>query len=198
MVVPPIGPVLETERLLLRLPEERDFDAWAAFMADPEASRFVGGVQSRAAAWRGFAAVVGCWTLRGCGFFSVIDKASGRWAGRVGPWHPEGWPGTEVAWGIAPEFQRRGYGAEAAASAMDFAFDSLGWSEIVHCIEPQNVASIALASKLGSRLLRREIDLQPFDIDVDVYGQSREEWAKNRTLVRGTQVDAGARPSEVD
>jgi RimJ/RimL family protein N-acetyltransferase len=174
------GPVLETERLLLRLPEERDFDAWAAFVAHPEASRFLGGVKSRAEAWRGMAAIVGCWTLRGCGFFSVIDKESGRWAGRVGPWYPEGWPGREVAWGIAPEFQRRGYGFEAASAAMDFAFDSLGWIEVVHCIDPGNGASVALALKLGSRRLRHAVALPRPGNTVDLYGQSREEWIGRR------------------
>ncbi len=68
MTSTPASPILETKRLLLRLPQEQDIDAWAAFMADPEASRFVGGVQSRATAWRGMASVVGCWVLRGCGF----------------------------------------------------------------------------------------------------------------------------------
>ena len=174
------GPVLETRRLLLRLPEEADFEPWAAFMADPTASRFVGGVQSRAAAWRGMAAVRGAWALRGCSFFSVIDKASGRWAGRVGPWYPEGWPGPELAWSIAPKFQRRGYAVEAAVASLDWAFEALGWSEIVHCIDPDNLPSIALARRLGSNLLREDVNLPPFDFKVDLYGQSQAEWEGNR------------------
>ena len=36
-------PVLETERLILRPPIEADLDAWAAFAADAEAARFLGG-----------------------------------------------------------------------------------------------------------------------------------------------------------
>jgi RimJ/RimL family protein N-acetyltransferase len=174
------APVLETERLLLRLPQEGDFEPWAAFMADPEATRFLGGPQSRAAAWRGMATIAGCWMLRGCGMFSVIDKESGRWAGRVGPWHPEGWPGPELAWSIAPEFQRRGYAVEAGTAALQFAFDSLGWTDIVHCIAPENVASIGVARKLGSELLRREVDLPPFDRRADIYGQSRAQWSTRR------------------
>lgn len=174
------SPVIETECLVLRLPREEDFDAWAAFMADPDAARYVGGPMSRVTAWRGMASIVGCWVLRGHGFFSVIDKATGRWAGRVGPWHPEGWPGREIAWSIAPEFQRRGYGREAAVASIDFAFDTLGWSEIIHCIDPDNVPSIRLAESLGSRRLRGGVDLPPFDMVVDVYGQSRAEWRARR------------------
>lgn len=174
------APVLETERLVLRLPEERDFDDWAAFMADPDAARYVGGVMSRATAWRGMASIVGCWVLRGHGFFSVVDKATGRWAGRVGPWQPESWPGTEIAWSIAPAFQRRGYAREAAVASIDFAFDQLGWTDVIHCIDPENVPSIRLAERLGSRRLRGAVELPPFDMVVDVYGQSQSEWKTNR------------------
>lgn len=177
------APTLETDRLILRLPEAADFEAWAAFMADPETTRFLGGVQSRAAAWRGMASILGAWTLRGYSFFSVIDKESGLWAGRVGPWYPEGWPSAEIAWSIAPEFQRRGYAVEAAVAAMDFAFDSLGWTEAVHCIDRENVASAGVARKLGSRLLRQNVELPPFEARVDVWGQARAEWAKNRATL---------------
>src|SRR5690606_16389669 len=89
------GPTLETERLILRPPALEDFDAYAAFMADEQATRFLGGVQSRSVAWRGFATLGGSWALLGYGMFSVIEKSSGRWVGRLGPWMPEGWPGTE-------------------------------------------------------------------------------------------------------
>ena len=34
--------------------------------------------------------------------FSVFEKDSGRWIGRLGPWEPHGWPGKEVGWGIVP------------------------------------------------------------------------------------------------
>ena len=37
------GPILFTERLVLRPPQPEDFDGWATFQADPEATRFVGG-----------------------------------------------------------------------------------------------------------------------------------------------------------
>lgn len=177
-------PVLETERLILRVPEEADLDAWAAFMADPDATRFLGGVQGRAGAWRGLATMVGSWALRGSGFLSVIEKASGQWVGRVGPWHPEEWPGTEVGWGIASAHQRRGYAVEAAAASIDWAFAHLGWTEVIHCIDADNVASRKVAEKLGSRLLRHWPSLQPFDQPVDIWGQSRDEWAVNRQALR--------------
>ena len=89
-----------TPRLLLRPLEMQDFEAWAMFMADPEATRFLGGAQPRALAWRGFMTVAGAWHMQGFSMFSVVERATQRWVGRLGPWMPEGWPGTEVGWGI--------------------------------------------------------------------------------------------------
>ena len=91
-----LGPTLETDRLLLRPPIAEDLDGWEAFGADPETMRFMGGVQPRAAVWRAHAMMAGSWALHGFGMFAVIEKETGRWVGRLGPWRPEGWPGTEV------------------------------------------------------------------------------------------------------
>src|SRR6516165_683595 len=66
------GPVLETERLILRPPSLDDLDAWAAFAADPEAQQFLGGAQSRHGAWSQILGVAGSWALQGFGMFSVI------------------------------------------------------------------------------------------------------------------------------
>ena len=53
------APILETERLILRAPTGEDFDAWAAFSADEEVMRYLGGAQSRPVAWRGMCAMAG-------------------------------------------------------------------------------------------------------------------------------------------
>ena len=141
-----LGPTLETDRLLLRPPIEADLDGWAELMADEESSRFIGGPQLRPAAWRGLASMAGSWALKGYGMFSVVEKASGRWIGRLGPWMPEGWPGTEVGWGLVPEAQGKGYAIEGSTAAIDWAFDTLGWTEVIHCIDPANAPSQAVAA----------------------------------------------------
>jgi len=100
-----------------------------------------------------------------------------RWVGRLGPWQPEDWPGTEVDWDLAREAWGKGYATEGAAVAMDYAFDVLGWTEVVHTIEPANVASQAVARRLGSTILRQARMPAPFqDSVLDVWGQSREQW----------------------
>ena len=175
------APVLQTERLTLRRPEACDFDAWAAFCADPDTMRFLGGAQNRATAWRTMCTMAGAWDVRGFSMFSVIERASGRWIGRIGPWQPEGWPGTEVGWGLAAEFAGKGYALEAARAAMDYAFDTLGWDAAIHTIHPDNAASIALAERLGSTNGGRVTLPAPLQhLVVDAWGQSAEEWRARR------------------
>lgn len=167
-------PQLQTSRLILRPPIEDDLEGWAGLDADPRAIQFLGGLRSRDQAWMDMAAAAGMWRLRGCGLFSVIEIDTGRWIGRVGPWLPEDAIGTEVGWAISPASWGKGYATEAARAAVAWAFDHLGWAEVIHCIDAPNTASIAVAERLGSSWLRT--DQEASGKEVEVYGQSRGAW----------------------
>ncbi len=172
-----LGPTIETARLFLRPPIQDDLEAWVAFSADEVAAKYIGGVQPRGGAWRGMATMAGSWALLGFGMFSVIEKESGRWIGRLGPWRPEGWPGTEVGWGIAREAQGKGYATEGAAPAIDWAIDQLGWTDIIHCIDPDNTPSQLVAQRLGSMNRGPGKLPAPFEnAPVDLWGQTAAQW----------------------
>ncbi len=171
---------IETPRLLLRPPRLEDFEAWARFMDDETGTRFIGGRQARPVAWRAFMTMCGCWHMTGIAMFSVIEKSTGQWIGRLGPWNPEGWPAPEIGWGISREHWGKGYASEGAAAAMDYACEVLGWEHMIHCIDENNVASQGVARKLGSRLQRRVSLPVPLEnTPVDAWGQSREEWRRS-------------------
>ena len=172
---------VETERLILRPFKAEDFDAWAHFVADAEAMRHLGGEQARPTAWRSFLTMAGAWEIQGFSMFSVIEKSSGGWIGRVGPWMPEGWPGTEVGWGIVRDAWGKGFAVEAATAAIDWAFAHLDWQEVIHIIAPDNRASQRVAEKIGSRPLRDCRMPPPYhEKEVVAWGQSREEWQARR------------------
>ncbi len=179
---------IETDRLLLRPPIEADLDGWASCMADERVARFIGGVQCRSQAWRSLATVAGSWALRGYGLFSVIERASGRWIGRLGPWQPEGWPGTEIGWILIQAAWGRGYATEGAAAAIDWAVDRLGWSDIIHCIDAENIASAAVAARLGSSERGAGRYPPPFDRNqTRIWGQSAAQWRQRRAEMAARQ-----------
>ena len=172
---------LETERLLLRPPQRPDFDGFSDMMGDEEAARHIGGYMTRSAAWRKFLQMPGAWAVQGFGMFSVLDRATGEWLGQAGPWQPEGWPGTEVGWSFKRAAWGKGYALEASTAAIDWAFDQLGWTDVIHSIAPANAASQALARRLGSENRGPGRLPDPFsDVAVDIWGQSREQWRARR------------------
>jgi RimJ/RimL family protein N-acetyltransferase len=175
------APRIETPRLLLRLPRLEDFEGYAELHADEEAARHIGGAMQRTVAWRKFLQQPGAWMVQGYAMFSVCDKLTGEWLGQCGPWQPEGWPGTEVGWAFRRSTWGKGYAREAAIVTIDWAFDNLGWTDVIHSINAENQPSQALAQRLGSRLLRQANLPAPYEtIVVDIWGQSRDEWRARR------------------
>jgi RimJ/RimL family protein N-acetyltransferase len=142
-------PTLETERLLLRGWRETDLDAYAAMMADAQVMRFLGGPMARADAWRGMASLIGHWLLRGHGVWAVERKSDGALVGRIGVQRPEGWPATEVAWILGRPYWGQGYATEAARASLDWGFANLAVPKLVSLIDSENLASRAVAKRLG-------------------------------------------------
>jgi len=174
-------PHLETDRLILREWRSEDFEPFAAMMADPETCRYLPGGEpmSRIDSWRYLAASIGAWTLRGYGTWAVTRRSDQVLLGRVGLLRPDGWPGLEVGWTIARPYWGRGFATEAAGISLRYAFLTQPIDEVVSTIHPQNVASQAVARKIGEskgRFLEIEVggDVYP----CDVWAITRSEWEK--------------------
>ena len=96
-------PTLETERLILRAPAEKDFEAEAAFY-ESDASRFVGGPMRPDQTWRALSCVIGHWALRGYGFWSVETRAEAALAGWCGIVYPDRYEEPELGWVLTTPF----------------------------------------------------------------------------------------------
>ena len=140
----------ETERLVLRQRRERDFEPYAAYYADEELARYVGGKSSRADAWRRMAALIGHWALRGFGYWAVEEKATKNFVGCVGLWRPEGWPELELGYWLTPDMQGKGYATEAALESRVFAYGEVGAQTLVSYVHPDNEPSKRVAERLGA------------------------------------------------
>jgi RimJ/RimL family protein N-acetyltransferase len=173
----PSDPVIETKRLILRRWRDADVEPNTAMLADPGTARFITSdgqpVTDAFVGWRNAAAMAGHWALHGFGMFVVEEKQTGRFVGRVGPWFPAGWPGFEVGWGIASGFRGRGYAVEAARASIDWAFACFEIDRIVHTIRPENVASQAVARRLGAAI---EGEVELFGHVTDLWVTRREVW----------------------
>ncbi len=163
---------LETERLLLRMWRESDFEAYARFCSDPEVMQFLGEGRplSRLEAWRHMATIVGHWHLRGYGIWAVEERETGKLVGRIGFFNPEGWPGFELGWVLDREHWGKGFASEGARRALDYAFTEMNRDHVISLIHPDNIGSIRVAERLGEKL---EGKTELFGHDVLIYGIDR-------------------------
>jgi RimJ/RimL family protein N-acetyltransferase len=157
-----LSPVqLETERLVLRPPVERDVASLDAIYGDPEVTRYIKprshdeNVEWIRRAQRRF-------DVDGFGQLVVVRKSDERLIGRAGllVWDARTWEQAlmrdagahaelEVGWAFARDCWGRGYATEAGAASRDYAFRELGRSRVVALIDAENVSSIAVAERLG-------------------------------------------------
>jgi len=166
---------LETERLLLRIPEERDVDGYVE-VYDAEVMRFLGSATvTREGVAAGVERMRRHWERHDIGLFSVVRKEDERLLGRVGflLWHPVRWVNAmreeldgdlelEIGWTLGSEHWSRGYATEAALACRDWALRELGWKRIISLIARDNAASIRVAEKIGETYER---DVERPDID---------------------------------
>ena len=143
-------PVIETERLILRGPEMRDFEPHAEFYTTARSSA-LGGPCPRHDAWTKFVAAAGQWLLRGYGYWTLEEKATGRVLGRVGVNHPEYGLEPELAWTLFTGAEGQGFANEAALAARDHAGRVMGLGPLMSTIRADNARSLVLAARLGAR-----------------------------------------------
>ena len=140
----------------------RDFEAYAANLADPAAMKFTLGVLDRRAAWRSFAGQTGSWLLNGGGWWAVEQQESGVAVGTVGAFFRETDATlVELGWSFYPAYWGQGFATEAAAAALQYALDTHGARPVVAHISSGNLASIGVSRHLGMK----------YEGDVDLYGE---------------------------
>ena len=174
--------VLSSDRLILKPPQPADIAPWSELYSDTELTKFVGGAVSVPVARQRVLAAAGAWSLLGYGPFSAFERRTGDWIGCIGPAFLDDWPGHELGWRLRRGARGNGYATEGASLALDWAFASLGWSDVIHSIHPDNLASISVARRLGATDLG-ELTYPPGHSASHLlaWGQTASEWQARRT-----------------
>jgi len=148
--------VIETERLLLRRFADADRDIVARWNADPDFTRHLAGVQTRAQSDEAFDRWQRHWAEHGFGLLAVVWGETGALIGRAGPQYHRLWPhDPEVGWALDPAWWGRGLATEAGAASVAWAFGELDYARIVSITTEANLASRNVMAKLDFRLSKR-------------------------------------------
>lgn len=147
------GPVLKTDRLLLRPWRDSDIEPLHGLNTDPEAMRYFPWTYGRERSEASLRRYRAHFAEHGFGPWVIELPGEAPFIGIIGLSHVDFeahfTPAVEAGWRIAPEYQGRGYATEAARAAVKFAFEELGLDEIVAFCTPDNLASRRVMEKLG-------------------------------------------------
>lgn len=150
-----------TERLQLRRFQAGDAEAFAAINADPLVVRYLGGKLDRAASDKLLARIMAHWDEHGFGPWAAELRDDGRMIGFVGlsipRFLPAVLPAVEAGWRLASDVWGRGLATEGGRAGIAWGFGGLGLDRIISIIDPENIASVRVAEKLGMRPGRDEV-----------------------------------------
>ncbi len=142
----------ETERLLLKPTNEEDADLIYKLLNTPKWHKYIGDrdVTSLEAAKNYIKTKMTPQLEKlGYGNYSVIRKEDNQKMGTCGLYNREGVKGVDIGFAFLPEFERKGYGFEAAKKIKEVAFSEFGINRIQAYTSQNNVASQKLLEKIG-------------------------------------------------
>ena len=148
--------MIRTERLLLRLPEDRDRPALARMFADPEVMADLGAVKD-AAATDAALAKHDADRWEGLGFWVVERAEDAAMLGFCGlkrgdPHNPIAGE-VEAGWIIDRPYWRQGYAFEAMQAAIAYGWSDTAAARIVAITAAVNIKSQQLMARLGMQRL---------------------------------------------
>lgn len=145
------GIIAMTERLTLRRLHEDDLSDLARILGDPETMYVYEGAFSDAENRDWLDRMLRRYRDDGISLYAVILNATGEFIGQCGLTMQDihGARVVEVGYLFRREFWHCGYATEAACACRNYAFSTLGVSEVYSIIRDTNLASQGVARRMG-------------------------------------------------
>ncbi|GLQ95555.1 GNAT family N-acetyltransferase [Dyella acidisoli] len=155
---------IDTDRLVLRPHTRYDFAESLAMWSDASVTRFIGGKPfTQEETWARLLRYIGHWAMLGFGYWVIRERATGRFVGEVGfadyqrDMDPplDGIP--EAGWALSPHVHGKGYATEALRAVTLWADDRWPTASTICMIDPDNAASVRVATRCGYAQVRTAI-----------------------------------------
>ena len=181
---------IETERLILRPVEARDWREIHRYASLPEVVRYLphepfteDDARAFALRWSEQARQLdqaGPQHKEWPEMLAVQHKGEGRIIGHIPfeQFSPK-YRTREIGWVFDPAYQGQGYATEAARAVLDLAFGKLGLHRVVATCDPRNGASYRVMEKLGMRREGhhlKDVQIRGEWTDEYFYAILEEEW----------------------
>ncbi len=154
----PEYPVIETDRLLLRMFEAKDLEAAYKLFNDADVQKYLSpqNRRTREQLEISLKKFVGRWKERGFGMWCVTEKHIGKMIGYCGFQSFEQTADVEIVFGYLKEFWGKGVATEALQACLNFGMEKMSFEQIFAVTNPANMGSIRVLEKSGMSFLKRE------------------------------------------
>jgi [ribosomal protein S5]-alanine N-acetyltransferase len=148
---------MNSQRISLRPFEASDLDEMQAVLGNSDVMRFsLSGPKTRTETEDFIQRCRAQYDEFGYGLLAVVYQEENRVIGYCGLYRQDidGRIELEIGYRLHPSYWGRGIATEAAAMVRDWAWANLDREKLISIIEPENAASIAVASKIGMNFER--------------------------------------------
>jgi len=174
-------PILETERLSLRMFEVRDFDAVLELFNHDEVQKYLSPENRRTREQLEVILnkMLERWKERGFGLWCVSEKGAGKMLGYCGFQYFDQTSNVEIVFAFLKDFWAKGFATEAANASLKFGFEHLLFEKVFATTHPENTASCRVLEKLGMVFQEQNIH---YGIDTFTFMISRADFKPPETF----------------
>jgi len=169
-------PVIETERLLLRIYKPEELETVYKMLSDKDVTRFYppGFRITREDVLSSLPRRIKRWRERGFAHLGVFEKENENLIGYCGLQFFDNTPEVEIYYGFFKDFWGKGFATEAAKAMLRFGFEETSLDKIVAGTHPDNIASQKVLTNIG--LNKHEVLRRFYNIDSVYFSIFREDY----------------------
>lgn len=183
-----VYPVIETERLLLRMFRAEDLDTVYHLFNDADVQKYlsVENKRTREQVKITLANLVKRWDERGFGVWCVTEKKTDQVIGYCGFQMFDNMPEVEIMFAFLKDFWGRGFATEAANAGLRFWFEELTLKKMFAATSPGNTASRRVLDKIGMCFVEPS---EHYKMNLVTYSVSRNEYRTDDSFYKLTHLD---------
>lgn len=161
--------LLETERLLIKVPTLADIKHWYSLHSDPEVMQFIDGARSKRTIQKWLEQDIAYQNKHGFCMGSVFHKDTNQFIGRAGAVYlnyEDNQPDIEIGFVLHKAYWGQGYGTELVKALIKWGFNNLPVTKLVAVTHPENKKSQRVLEKAGMHFAKR---MHYHSSDCDLY-----------------------------
>lgn len=176
-------PLIETERLTLRMLNADDLDVAFVLFNDGDVQKYLSPSNRRTRQQLKITLknLTLRWKERGFGIWCVCEKDSKKMIGYSGFQYLDKTPQVEILFGFLKDYWGKGFATEAANACLRFGFEEVQFEKLCAVTHSENLASRCVLEKIGMAFDKKS---EHYQIDSITFTVSRDEYKPSRDFYK--------------